>query len=127
MWLIIIFIIIIQIIGSLLIRLNSKKIKASYRLKDKKEIIEKRIFAKKNYIIFLFLTFIGPLPLGLTLIFIYNEIVRMLIVGMICIIISSLVFLSHYFWTIEGITHSIIEEEIVQKRTNPDTGVNLKQ
>lgn len=100
----------ILLISVFIIARSRKRIRKRYLSKNKSEITEARVFAKKYFILFLCFAFIVPIPLS----FISAFFSEGLLLTVFAIIIGLLIVISliqaYYWWNVEGITRSLLED-----------------
>jgi protein-S-isoprenylcysteine O-methyltransferase Ste14 len=89
---------------------SRERIRKRYSSKSRAEITEARVFAKKYFILFLCITFIVPIPLA----FLSAFFAEGLPLTVFAIVIALLILLSlvqaYYWWNVEGITRSLLED-----------------
>jgi hypothetical protein len=98
--------------ASFLITKSRKSIRISYReKKSKKETRDAHIMAKRNMILYLCMTFLGPIPFVFVLINTKGS-ARYVIIGLVILIIIGSVILFCYWRTVEAVTCSLLKEDL---------------
>ncbi|MCK4797992.1 MAG: hypothetical protein KAT05_11445 [Spirochaetes bacterium] len=90
------------------------RIRKFYSSKSRKEILEAKVFAKKMMILSFCIAFLGPLPFVFIILIIsfFTKGIQLIIgiVILMILLISSSIVNAFYWWTVEGVTRSILKE-----------------
>lgn len=101
---------VIAAMSGFIIARSRKRIRKRYSSKSRAEITEARVFAKKHFILFLCFAFVVPIPLSFfSALFTEGSLRIVFIAVIVCLILSSLIQ-AFYWWNVEGVTHSLLDD-----------------
>jgi drug/metabolite transporter (DMT)-like permease len=111
---------VVMVTYGIVIRLSRKRTRQRYHSKPIGEIVEAKVFARKLMVLFLCFAFLGPVPLSFIIARFAEGRVRTVIIGLTIILIISSIMSAIYWWTVEGVTRSLFEEQSSGCSDNPD-------
>ncbi len=104
----------------IVIRLSRKRTRQRYLSKPIGEIVEAKVFARKLMVLSLCFAFLGPVPLSFIIAQFADGRVRTVIIGLTIILVISSIMSAIYWWTVEGVTRSLFEEQSGGHSDNTD-------
>ena len=106
-----IIIILLTTLSGFIIGKNKNKIQNKYKYKDINELVQANVFAKKYIRLCILFIIVVPIVLSVSSILIKYKFIENLILFFTIFFVVINVVIAFYYWSIEGITKSLIEQK----------------